>query len=317
MNKVEVVENKTIRLVNVLIYECRKIKKKLFEYEINKFANHIETNKILTTGPIIIKYKNAEIDEELEEIYMDFDIMIQLKLRMGVRKGFSFENELIIENCLVTKFKGIKNDFEYAHSKMDLYMWENGIVCENDMYEIHINSTEKNMRADIIKKISSKNEKVVNNSVIENKTLNLKNTLIMKCRGKDINKQENEQQKFFQFIEKKQIETFGPLIVRRLGTKIHDEIITQDYDLIIQTKSDINNFEFSEPYSYENIININNCLYYRYSGITEEIDYAKRITDMYVWENDLSTSSDYYEFYVKTEDTDVIYDIFIPLKTCN
>ncbi|WP_197080515.1 hypothetical protein [Enterococcus gallinarum] len=112
-----------------------------------KFINFIETSKIQTRGPLITCSKGTTIDS-LGDISTNYSIMIQTVREQKIQ-GFKIEKSLKVKNCLYVRYTGTSEDFSYAQTKLDLYIWENNLIETGYIYTVHVGSETNAICADI------------------------------------------------------------------------------------------------------------------------------------------------------------------------
>lgn len=148
--KLEVQENKKLKLVNVLTKELRDFPLEEIDHEVEVFDRCLKSNNIQTRGPLITKTIKTKISE-VGELLVDCDILRQVREKQGSREGLFFREEITVENCLYLSFKGASEDLMYARNKMALHLWEKDLIGSDTEYMIHLSENEHFIEADIFR----------------------------------------------------------------------------------------------------------------------------------------------------------------------
>jgi len=152
MSKLQVLENKKLKLVNVFTKELRGILIEDVEKEIKKFINFLEISQIQTRGPLITKKAGTTVHEN-GDISIDYDIMVQTIKKMPNNGNFRFHETLSVENCVYIHFEGTNDELNYAHNKLNLYLWENDLVETGEEYMVHLSLNNNWLEVDIFKPV--------------------------------------------------------------------------------------------------------------------------------------------------------------------
>lgn len=148
MTKLQVLENKKLKLVNVYTKELRGIQIEDLEKEIQKFLNFIEISKIQTRGPFITKNIGTNIHDD-GSISVDYDLMVQTVKKKPNNSGFKFYETLTVENCLYVRYEGTNDELAYAQSKLQLHIWENNLIDLGEQYMVHLTTDNSWLEVDI------------------------------------------------------------------------------------------------------------------------------------------------------------------------
>ncbi|WP_445487618.1 AraC family transcriptional regulator [Niallia sp. 03133] len=147
--------------------------------------------------------------------------------------------------------------------------------------------------------------------VKENKKLVLKNVIINELRSIQIEKLDAEIQKFINLTQILHMQTFGPLITKLVGTNLHDDgSLTFDYDLIVQAH---NYHLHKEQFKVKKEYSCRNCIYLRYEGKAEHLNFAHSKLDLHIFENDLLTNGEMYSVFLSNTPEKMVVDIFRPV----
>jgi hypothetical protein len=144
--------------------------------------------------------------------------------------------------------------------------------------------------------------------VKENKKLILRNVLQKHVEKIELSEIDSEISKFINFIEIAKIETVGPLVTFTKGIQISDEgLITMDYVIMVQTQR--KNGEHGS-YKFVNEFILDNCIYVRYEGRPEEMQFAQNKLELYEWEHELTATGEQATVFVNETELSSTVDIF-------
>ena len=140
MNSINIYENKTLKLQNVIVrrLDLESDDQNLFDSEINKISTYIQTHGANQIGPLI-QYSKVELDENNEpDINMQFMLQANNFIH-NVEQPYRMESLLRVRNCL------------YAYDKLGVYAFENDIELDGCNYTIYVdrNEEEETMVADV------------------------------------------------------------------------------------------------------------------------------------------------------------------------
>jgi len=145
-----------------------------------------------------------------------------------------------------------------------------------------------------------------------NKKLVLKNVLRRELQNIEFDKLNDEINKFGILLDKLSVQTFGPLVTKNGGVNINNEgTLTTDYDLLVQAhdyKQYKSSFEVIER------LEVLNCIYVRFEGNPDEVQFAHSKLDLYFYENDLESTDEIYSIMVEDSEHHSIIDIFRPVR---
>ena len=154
MPKIEVVENKKLVLKNVLRKELKNIEMRYLDDGINKFSLLLNKLSVQTFGPLIIKNCGMNVTNE-GAMLMDFDLLIQAHNYKAYKSAFEAIDRLEVPNCLYARFEGNPEDIQFAHSKLDLYFYENDLGQTGEVYSVMVEDSQDFSVIDIFKPVIS------------------------------------------------------------------------------------------------------------------------------------------------------------------
>ena len=152
MPKLEVLENKKLVLKNVLIKELRNIKLDEFEKELEDFEKSLNLLKVQVFGPLIIKTGGADIGGD-GIMTMSYRLFVQAHDFQQYKNTFLIQERFECPYCAYIRFEGNPNDMRYAHSKLDLYFYEQELESNGEVYSVILEESEYHIMADIFKPV--------------------------------------------------------------------------------------------------------------------------------------------------------------------
>lgn len=132
MNEIQIVENKTLKLTNVL---SRRI---TMEEQMNgslpiintQMLNFIKSNGAQQLGPLVYCYEMGANGPELV-LMMQADRMIP-----KMEPGYHMDAVLRVKGCLYAHYVGPKEKFQLANAKLQVYAFEHDIELGTTSYMI-------------------------------------------------------------------------------------------------------------------------------------------------------------------------------------
>ncbi|MGF3113629.1 AraC family transcriptional regulator [Facklamia sp. P9177] len=152
MAKIEIKENKKLKLKNVIEKKLENFDLKSIEVEISKFINALEMLKAQTFGPLIVCNEGINISED-GAITANYTLYIQAHDYKQYKKQFKVLDELVVEHCLYTRFEGKPEYLQLAFNKLEIYEYEENIITRGDIYMISLEESEDHIVMDIFKPV--------------------------------------------------------------------------------------------------------------------------------------------------------------------
>lgn len=149
-----------------------------------------------------------------------------------------------------------------------------------------------------------------------NKTLKISNVLFRKATDVNILSQEKHLEVLQNWIEAKGYHTLGPLIVYTSAAQGLDDVSMPiiHTSFMIQLTNNIANPE--PPYGFEKLIRVENCLFTRFNGKAEDINFASMKMQLHAYENDVELTGETYTVVIEetTKEGLILADVFMPTK---
>lgn len=152
MPKLEVLENKKLVLNNVLKKELRSINMGDLDKELMNFTKKLELLKVQTFGPLIIKNYGASILDD-GSVVTDYDLIVQAHDYKQYKNEFMIEDKHECHHCIYVHFEGKPEYLAYAHSKLDLYFYENDILDSGTGYTVCLQENDEYVEVDVFRQV--------------------------------------------------------------------------------------------------------------------------------------------------------------------
>lgn len=154
MTKLEVKQNKKLVLKQVLIKQHKNIELDKFEEKLNHFTNQLQLFKVQTFGPLVTRNAGTTIHDD-GNLTTDYELYIQAHDYKQYKHSFQIKERLEFPNCIYLKFKGKPEDLHYAHSKLDLYLYEEGLTSNGDVITVLVNEYPEQIEVDLFRPVAS------------------------------------------------------------------------------------------------------------------------------------------------------------------
>ena len=137
----------------------------------------------------------------------------------------------------------------------------------------------------------------------ENRTLKLVNVLSYQMNLEEMESMEQFAvaiEKMQNYIKVKGTKQIGPLVQYQKLSKFEENKLVVDIIFLLQCESFIHNVE--SPYEMKSMIKIPNCMYCRYSGLENNLNYAYDKIKLEAFENDITLAEESYTVYVNSDE---------------
>ncbi len=152
MSKLEVKENKRLLLKKVIIFEIRNIELDKLEANIQKFINYTQVLNIQMFGPLITRLVGSNIQKDGTVKY-DYDVIIQAHDYLQYKDKFKVRSEYNCDHCIYVRYEGKPENLPFAHSKLELFMYENDLSSNGEIYNVFVSNTQEEMIVDIFRPV--------------------------------------------------------------------------------------------------------------------------------------------------------------------
>ena len=152
MPKLEILENKKLVLKNVLRRELNNIQLEMLDDEVSKFDFLLNKLSVQRFGPLVTKSSGINVNDD-GVVTMNYDLFIQAHNYKEFKSAFEPIDRLEIPNCIYVHFEGSPEDIQFAHSKLDLYFYENDLEQTGDIFSVIIEDSSQYTVVDIFKPV--------------------------------------------------------------------------------------------------------------------------------------------------------------------
>lgn len=152
MGKIEIKENKKLKIINVIERNLENIDLTNLDVEINKFLNLIKTLNVQTFGPLIMRNGGVQIFDD-GSAKSNYNLYIQAHDYKQYKNQFKVLDEVVIDNCIYTRFEGKPEHLQLAFNKLEIFEYEKDIITRGDIYMISLEESENHIVMDIFKPV--------------------------------------------------------------------------------------------------------------------------------------------------------------------
>jgi len=146
--KIQVVNNKILKLTNVLIKEVDLKEDQHFEKEVYQMENYLRNRGAQPLGPLI-QYTNVELNE-LQEPKLVIKLLRQSNTFINnVDLPYRMEPIIRVKNCMYARFRGEENKLKFAYDKINITAFEEDIHLKGESYTIYIAQSDGIITADV------------------------------------------------------------------------------------------------------------------------------------------------------------------------
>lgn len=149
MPKLQVSQDKILKLTNALIYEVQTEELEDLNANMEQMENYIRVKGAQPVGPLI-QYTNVTLDEQGQA---------QLQIKMirqcsnflhSVEQPYRMDSVLRVKSCMYVRYTGPEEKLKFAYDKINLASFEEEIPLRGDSYTIFVDKKEEDcMIADV------------------------------------------------------------------------------------------------------------------------------------------------------------------------
>ena len=139
MNKIEVAENKTLKLTNVLSRAVRPEELASLPVILTQMQNFMKSNGAQPIGPLVQAVKAGTAPEHAPELYL---MQQATQLITQTEPGYEVDAVLRVKNCLYSHYTGPMSHSQLATAKLQIMAFENDIKLTGDCYTIYVNQDD-------------------------------------------------------------------------------------------------------------------------------------------------------------------------------
>jgi len=148
MNKLQLSENKALKITNVLIKELTEDDFSSFVKVVEQMDNYIKSKGYKPMGPLI-QYSMTRVSEQGE-----IDVVIKLMRQADnyinhIEQPYKMVSVLSVKNCMYVRYTGPESKIKFAYDKINLTAFEEDISLIGDSYTVFVNQVDDNIIADV------------------------------------------------------------------------------------------------------------------------------------------------------------------------
>ncbi|MEE1057510.1 MAG: hypothetical protein UH239_09735 [Acutalibacteraceae bacterium] len=147
MNSIEISENKSMKLTNVLIREINVEVDEIIT-EVERMENYIKSKGMLPIGPLVQKM-SCSIDENGQAKWKIFILRQVNNYIHHVEKPYFFEKLIRIKKAMYAHYVGPEEKIRLAHEKIKIIAFEKDIDIADESYTIYVGQENDNVIVDV------------------------------------------------------------------------------------------------------------------------------------------------------------------------
>lgn len=154
MIKSPIKENKKLVLKNVLTKHYQRIDIHAIKATIDQFIYELRLRQIETTGPLVVRRKGGRIDKDGRHT-TDLEVFIQAEAYPCNQDYFQTAESICFDRCLHLRYKGKRSRLHFAYSKLELYIFNHGLVTEDDTISVYVHEYQDHVEMDVFRPLKS------------------------------------------------------------------------------------------------------------------------------------------------------------------
>ena len=146
MREIQIAQNKTLKLTNVL---ARKIEAEEFanlQIVLTQMQNFMKSNGAQPIGPLVQGIKMGTGPDHAPELYM---MQQATQMIPQMEPGYHMDAVLRVKNCLYAHYTGPMSHNQLATAKLQIMAFENDIKLTGDNYTIYVNQDDDDAVIDV------------------------------------------------------------------------------------------------------------------------------------------------------------------------
>ena len=139
MREIQVAENKTLKLTNVLARKIDASELGNVGVILTQMQNFMKSNGAQPIGPLVQAIKIGTGPDHAPELYM---MQQATQMIPQMEAGYHMDAVLRVKNCLYAHYTGPMSHSQLASAKLQILAFENDINLTGDTYTIFVNQDE-------------------------------------------------------------------------------------------------------------------------------------------------------------------------------
>jgi hypothetical protein len=146
--EIEVVENKILKLKNVISREFGSQDANEIQRITHLFDAYVKSHRLTPYGPMVIL---ARTEFERGVITQKNTMLVQVRETVDkIEAPYSFTELVRVENCLMARYKGDLASLPMVYSKLQVYSFEHDIKLKDGTYTVFVEqSSPEKILADV------------------------------------------------------------------------------------------------------------------------------------------------------------------------
>lgn len=144
--------------------------------------------------------------------------------------------------------------------------------------------------------------------IAENKTLKLNRVIFRELRQQDGNEIQKALHMLMSFIRSKKLTPYGPTVIHS-KTVFENMRPIQITRIMVQLRESLESVD--SPYSFEELIRVENCILARYRGDAVRLQIAYGKIQVHAFENDISLKDEMYTVLIEETPSGILADVFV------
>ncbi len=152
MRKLEVLNDKHLKLRNLLVFELRQCPIDELDQRINQFIDQVTMSSVQRYGPLITCNYGTQVSEQ-GQIHIDYDVMVQVRNYQIMTGGYRFLEERQYAHCVYLHFDEHPQYANYAYSKLELHFFETGLQPKGELISVILDDQPERLVLDLFKPV--------------------------------------------------------------------------------------------------------------------------------------------------------------------
>ncbi|MDF9825857.1 hypothetical protein M2475_002243 [Breznakia sp. PF5-3] len=148
MSKLNVLENKSLLLKQVVKCEIHNISIYEFDRKLQLFIQRLQTMNADLFGPLVTHMKGTTFNEK-GEVKADYEIFVQANNYLDFKDEFIVMDMFRFDHCICLRFEDHPKYFDLAHQKLQVYLYEHDLDSSGSVITVLMEESEAMIKADI------------------------------------------------------------------------------------------------------------------------------------------------------------------------
>ncbi|MDQ2086709.1 hypothetical protein RBH29_09755 [Herbivorax sp. ANBcel31] len=146
--KIQISNNKSLKLTNVLIKEIDLKESENLEKEVYQMENYLKNKGACPIGPLI-QYSKVELTESQEPKLVVKLLRQSNTFLHNIRSPYNMESVIRARNCMYARFNGEESKLKLAYDKINVTAFEEDIKLKGDSYTVFVDKNDDEIIADV------------------------------------------------------------------------------------------------------------------------------------------------------------------------